>query len=163
MTELAQHISGLVRANFWAKVNKTENCWLWIGAKSTAGYGYLGIGKRKNAPAHRVSWVIEHGTIDSQLFVCHRCDNPGCVNPGHLFLGTHKDNMNDMAVKGRSQKGRKRPSESGNTKLNIEKVRDIRSLFATGKYTKTALGQMFGVTRANIGYIVENKSWIGRA
>lgn len=89
---------------FWLKVAQAEGCWLWLGAKGRRGYGYLHRGgktDRHPIRAHRASWEIHFGAIPAGLWVLHKCDNPPCVNPNHLFLGTRKDNMDDCASKGR--------------------------------------------------------------
>src|SRR5258708_26780104 len=85
---------------FWAKVCKTDSCWLWTGATRTGGYGAVGR-NRKVVQAHRVAWEMAHGPIMDDLYVLHRCDTPSCVNPEHLFLGTAKDNMDDFVAKRR--------------------------------------------------------------
>lgn len=85
---------------FWNKVNKTATCWLWVGAKSSNGYGEFWLAGRPQG-AHRVAWQDTHGEIPGGLRVLHKCDTPLCVNPEHLFLGTAKDNMQDMLLKGR--------------------------------------------------------------
>ena len=91
---------------FWAKVEKRTgtDCWKWLGDPSRAGYGSLRVGGR-NRLAHRVSYVLANGPIPSGMLVCHRCDNPSCVNPAHLFLGTHGDNTRDAIQKGRLDPG----------------------------------------------------------
>lgn len=86
-----------------SKVEITDGCWYWTGAKRSTGYGnfcFNGV----STGAHRVSWFIFKGNIKNNLFVLHKCDNPSCVNPEHLFLGTQKDNIEDMHRKGRNQK-----------------------------------------------------------
>lgn len=87
---------------FWKYTKKSRRCWHWIGAKQDAGYGELWCWeKRKYVGAHRVSWEIHNGPIPKGLSVLHKCDNPSCVNPKHLFLGTQKDNIRDGMKKGR--------------------------------------------------------------
>lgn len=85
---------------FWARVARSDGCWLWTGGTGPRGYGvvrYQGAAFR----AHRLAWILTHGPIPEGLFVCHHCDNPPCCNPAHLFLGTGADNMRDMANKRR--------------------------------------------------------------
>lgn len=90
---------------FWPKVDRRgpDECWPWKAARRAAGYGKIGRGKsgRGWMLAHRASWELAHGPISSETLVLHRCDNPPCVNPAHLFLGTHADNVHDMVAKGR--------------------------------------------------------------
>lgn len=94
---------------FWTRVSKSDDfdsCWEWTGTKDKDGYGKLSIGGRKvNGgkiyTAHRLSWMLNYGVIPNGLWVLHRCDNPCCCNPKHLFLGTVKDNVDDMRAKGR--------------------------------------------------------------
>ena len=96
---------------FWPKVQKTDGCWLWLGAKTGNGYGSYrngGFGRNnKTIPSHRVSWMAHFGDIPEGLCVLHKCDVRGCVNPAHLFLGTKHDNAIDMCTKGRSATGKK--------------------------------------------------------
>lgn len=90
-----------IEERFWAKVNKTETCWLWTGAKQRLGYGHISIGNDRFTSAHRLAYELANGPIPDGLFACHRCDNPACVRPDHLFLGTQQDNLRDAWRKGR--------------------------------------------------------------
>lgn len=95
-----------IEDRFFAKVNKTPACWIWTGSTSgSKGYGKFSVTSRlygrKMVRAHRFSWVLHHGVIPRGEHVLHRCDNPLCVNPDHLFLGTQRTNLQDMIQKGR--------------------------------------------------------------
>jgi len=97
-----------IEIRFWSKVkvSSRKNCWPWLGAKNDQGYGHIKIfnwkGTRTIAPAHRVAFELAFRTlVPDGLFACHHCDNPCCCNPWHIFIGTHKDNMNDALDKGR--------------------------------------------------------------
>lgn len=136
-------------------------CWNWTASTRTKfGYGQIKY-KGKMRAAHRVSWEMFYGEIPDGIFVCHKCDNPKCVNPTHLFLGTNQDNMNDMKSKGRSRGGSPFGEANHQSKLTEKKVKEIRDLYKTGQYTQKKLADDFGVERTCIGKIVRNERWIG--
>lgn len=95
-----------IHLRFWRKVEKSQNgCMIWVGSTDNHGYGQINQGYgRSPIKTHRLSWELHNGEIPFGLSVCHKCDNPKCVNPDHLFLGTQKDNMMDCASKGRLNK-----------------------------------------------------------
>jgi hypothetical protein len=114
---------------FWAKVNKAGECWLWEGTGVPAGYGTISIGGIRQY-THRVAWQFAHGPIPAGMLVCHTCDNPRCVREDHLFLGTVKDNSQDML-----RKGRHRPYAGGgkNRRFTPAQVCDMRRQHAAGE------------------------------
>jgi len=140
---------------FWKSVKKTDSCWEWTGSKFNTGYGAL-LWERKRGTAHRASWVLHYGRIPKGLCVCHRCDNRSCVNPKHLFLGTHADNMQDMFAKGRriAAVGEK----SSCHKLNANKVREIRVQFQAGA-SKEGLGRKYDVDSKTIRCLLTGRTW----
>lgn len=143
---------------FWSKVNKTEGCWNWTASKNKRGYGYFAMPKNKHIRAHRLSWMMANGEIPNGLFVCHKCDNPPCCNPSHLFLGTSQDNINDRNRKDRQA----RPSGESNpfSKLTRKEVEEIRSLYPS--MTHAAIAKKYNVSRSTIGLIILKKSWVSR-
>ena len=96
---------------FWMKVEKTESCWLWTAAINKTGYGDFYASRTKHVLAHRFSWVLHYGPVPDGLFVCHHCDNPRCVRPDHLWLGTTQENTADMLKKGRHRFGTGQPHD----------------------------------------------------
>lgn len=96
---------GSAEERFWRYVDKTDECWTWTGGRINGGYGCFSVDGETNVAAHRFSYQLHNGEIPAGLVVCHRCDNPPCVRPDHLFLGTQLDNVRDMFSKGRSVSG----------------------------------------------------------
>lgn len=144
-------------ARFFEKVQITPGCWEWAGAKNSNGYGNF-YWDGKYQAAHRVSFKIHTGDIPKGIFVCHACDNPACVNPSHLFLGTPLDNTTDMISKGRGGPASKKGSGHLNAKLTDDDVRQIRRMRAQGMFLKV-IGEKFGITEGNVSYIASRKSW----
>jgi len=146
-------------ARFWAKVRRgtDSECWEWIAHRNRDGYGHIYIAKRL-LRAHRVSWVIAFGNIEDGACVLHRCDNPSCVNPKHLFIGTHKDNVEDMRNKGRQRwikAGEKR------IKLSREQVEMLRGDKANGA-SSTQLAAKYGISRSHARRIANGTKWKNR-
>lgn len=141
---------------FWRYVNTSGSCWLWTGHKGGGGYGHIRQGGKERL-AHRVSYEMAYGSIPGGLDVLHRCDNPACVRPDHLWLGTHTENMADMAAKGRN----KQPSgeRSGQAKLTWEQVGEIRQKRRSGHYTLKQLGVEYGVHLSLISLITRGVIW----
>ncbi len=141
---------------YWSKVDirGTDECWEWTAGKTGRGYGQFGI-KSKTYYAHRVSWFLTNGKIPKDLFVCHHCDNPGCINPDHLFLGTPLDNMQDAAKKGRTARG----SNHSISSLTEEEVHEIREIIAEGDWSQRDIADAFGVHQPQISRIKHGKSW----
>jgi hypothetical protein len=132
------------------------DCWEWIGRRSNMNYGLLSDGGRKRS-AHRVSWELSNGPIPESMCVLHRCDNPPCVNPAHLFLGTMSDNSQDMARKGRWRNVPRYGWDNNKTKLSDEQIADIRARYAAGEQNKSRLAEEYGVHRSRIYQLVNHK------
>lgn len=142
---------------FWAKVEKTDGCWNWKGAMNAGGYGSFGV-EGVTYLAHRLSWGMSNKTDPAGLYVCHRCDNPRCVRPDHLFLGTATDNVNDRDSKRRGR-WRGRPGTTNSlAKLTDDSVRKMRRRQSDGA-SYTDLAREFGVTRMVAWRICQRRSW----
>lgn len=137
------------------RVNVNENdCWIWKGSKHRQGYGNVTY-KEKLELAHRVSWMIYYGEIPEGIKVCHHCDEPSCVNPAHLFLGTQLDNMADCIKKGRFTRN---IPKTRRIKLNFDQVQEIKMLNEKG-ITRKELQEKFNVGQTCIAKILQGKSW----
>lgn len=153
------------RKGFWEMVDRNGPqhprlgtcCWLWTGWRDNKGYGRMRLpGSRSGRYANRVSWQIHFGAIPSGVIVRHRCDNPSCVRPDHLELGTHQDNSDDKIVRGRGRWAR--GAAQHRAKLTDDAVREIRRLRAQGVPLK-AIAAQFGITMSNVSQIARRKTW----
>jgi hypothetical protein len=185
------------QARFWSKVQKSEDpngCWIWTGARFKDEYGCFNLAGRRGVQCetrtHRISFLIHRGPIPDDMCVCHNCpggDNPSCINPAHLWLGTHLQNMLDREAKGRGNQvsgdahhskikdghmaygdrngsrthPEARPKGEGhaNAKLTAAQVVEIRRLRDTTSLTKQAIADMFGITGGMVGHIHARRSW----
>lgn len=141
--------------DFWSRVSvlNPEDCWPWLKGKANNGYGRYTKAKRSGMPsgAHQVSWILTYGNIPHGLYVLHKCDNPGCVNPYHLFLGTAKDNALDKVSKNRQPRGEQISSHKL-TSLQVKQIKeDTRS-------TKD-IAKAYNVSSVLIFKIKRNESW----
>lgn len=164
-----------VSERFWEKVSRSDSangCWLWTANRDRKGYGKMGGGGRlgPTLAAHRVSWELHFGLIPNGLFVLHHCDNPPCVNPSHLFLGTMLDNNHDMWEKGRGMFGDRhglrlhpervaRGERQGGAKLTENQVREIRQRYAAGGLSMKQLADEYGVTFSPVQKIISGSGW----
>ena len=151
---------------FWAKVDKSGECWEWTGAILRNGYGEFGLDGKMRL-THRISYLWHHPlSVDlwehREICVCHRCDNPKCVNPSHLFLGSQIDNLKDMTKKGRRRSGvcgDVRGEINGNSKLTEDAVREIRTRYAKGGITKKQLSLEYGISAGALGKVISRERW----
>lgn len=155
---------------FWSKVSRGPDCWTWGAATDRDGYGWFKRDGRQ-VYAHRVAYEITNNAQPGALQVCHSCDNPSCVNPAHLFLGTQADNSADMTRKGRQARGdrhgarlhpdtvRRGEANLGGGKLTATQVADIRRIYAAGGSTQTQIAKRFNVTQSLVSAITRRAAW----
>lgn len=156
------HRPDVLAQRFWPKVAKGDpaECWIWNGARVRKGYGKIKAVAPDKATlsAHRVAYEFAVGPIPSGMMVCHRCDNPPCVNPDHLFVGTATDNRADQQRKGRFNPGDRFGAKGSNARLTEDQVREIRRSPQLGHEVFSA---RFGVTPNTIRNVIRGKSWPG--
>jgi len=140
-----------IEKRFWANVVKTESCWEWTGGRTYQGYGKVWHDGR-TVGAHRVSAMLAGMDVEDK-FVCHTCDNKSCVNPDHLFVGTNKDNQDDMARKQRGYDHRRH----WNTKLTEAQVVEIKQRRAAGEGL-VSIAKDYGVSHVHVSLIARGKS-----
>jgi len=144
---------------FWMRAQKTEDaneCWIWCSTKDRNGYGIFSFGGEVYR-AHRIAYELSNGAFPARMLVCHYCDNPACVNPNHLFIGTQKENMSDCASKGR------KPSFCGEKnsrhKVTALQVEQIRREYSRGGVTQKELGCKYGISRGGLARIIRGATW----
>jgi len=162
--------------DFWkhVKIGKENECWEWKGSKDDHGYGRVRY-QGKEYKSHRLAWILKSGSTED-IFVCHRCDNPPCCNPNHLFLGTHQENMDDMVKKGRYGKKRNLPKgkkhwsylhpektssceKNGSAVLDRKKVLEIREKAKDGQ-SHRSIAKEYGVAKSTVTFIIQRKTWV---
>jgi hypothetical protein len=164
-------VSPEVEERFWDKVLKIseDGCWLWIAGKVSKGYGAFSPPGKTQWAAHRFSFLLRHGRIKRDAYICHTCDVPACVNPAHLWEGTHEKNMADMVAKNRSATGernasclypekRKRGELHPKAILTAELVREIRRLRKEGVFIKQIAKQLNTSWHATYD-VLRNRTW----
>lgn len=164
-TARACSIDAKTVARFWAKVDRrgADECWPWIGARSTGGYGnFWALERYCRAP--RIALALSGVDVPAELDVCHSCDNPPCVNPAHLFLGTRRVNMRDMSAKGRCgsttlDTAKTRGERNVKAKLTEADVRALVAAWNAGDVSKAELARRYGVWPSNVVHILKGRTW----
>lgn len=149
---------------FWKRVRKSDGCWEWTGTlqkrpNGAESYGLFTVGRKRRVLAHKFSYELAHGPVPPSKVVRHRCDNPKCVRPDHLLVGTQADNLADMRARGRAhfnkfQRGQQHP----NAKVDASKVQRIRARRREG-LSLAAIGAEFGLHASTVHDIVQGRTW----
>jgi len=143
---------------FASKVDRSGECWEWTGAKDRYGRGMIHDGTRL-VTAPRIAWLLSTEKMPpADKYVCHSCDNPSCVNPAHLWLGTNSENMLDAFRKGRIVRPRREAHP--NAKLTMDLADEIRSRYAAGGMTKAALAREYGLSAPVVSQVTLRRCWM---
>jgi hypothetical protein len=169
--QTAEMVGALVEERFWKLVDKSGDCWTWKASLTTHGYGQFVLPYHHHIGAHRFAYELENGPVPAGLVVCHRCDNPPCVNPAHLWVGTQGDNLRDMHGKGRgntdswplaveASRTADRPhgEKHHNAHMTAEKIRALRKMRQDGA-TYDAIALEFGIGKSLVAQIITRKTW----
>lgn len=142
------------RERFWANVaiGAPDECWPWRRAKP-GKYGFFQA-DRRCTHAHRYAWIFTHSDIDTGICVCHKCDNPPCCNPNHLFLGSHAENAADKVAKGRQS----RATTHGRARLTTSQVREIRAMYRAGQLPRL-IAQALGLNLSTVACVAYGRTW----
>lgn len=153
---------------FWDNVaQRSDGCWIWQAGLFSSGYGQFRWGKKK-ARTHRIAWMLSFGPVPDGKLVCHTCDNKNCVNPNHLFLGTHKDNAMDRECKGRGGDGGSRTKKALGSvrgernpaaKISPHLVSRIRMEYQQENWSYRELANIHGLSKSQIANIIKRRSW----
>ena len=170
----AQPLDSL-ESRLWSKVRFGDGCWEWTGCKRSTGHGLMRLARKtdqervgQSAPgagAHRVAWAVWHGRPvprgDHYGTACvnHHCDNPSCVRPSHLYVGTQRDNIQDMFRRRRARTGGARGELHGRHKLTSQQVAEIRARYERGRVRQADLAREYGVSQTQVGRIVRGRNW----
>lgn len=149
---------------FWEKVDRRgpDDCWLWTAAHLPGGYGLFRVqGERWMQRAHRVAWILTYGAITAGMFILHSCDNPACVNPGHLREGTNADNMADKVARGRSHvpQPNKRGALHPMARLTQRQVDEMRARSTRARGEGRRFASEYGVSPATVSLILSGRLW----
>lgn len=151
------NISSDAEQRLWAKTDKTKECWIWLGHKDRDGYGNIRIGERKAMRTHRLSFFLATKIDPIGMFVCHHCDNPSCINPDHLYLGTALENNRDKI--NRNRENWAKGERVHNAKLTRDQVLSIFKEYKAGGVRHIDLAKKYGVSQTAIQLILSGKNW----
>ncbi len=149
---------------FWSKVDirSSNDCWSWKAGRFDFGYGQFWF-EGKTMKAHRMAWILTHGKIPDNKLVLHKCDNPPCVNPKHLWVGTYRDNTRDMIIKGRDNyighiglRGESSPF----SRMKEDQVKLLRKMYKNKEGSTYKLAELFNISKSTAWEIVANKNWV---
>jgi hypothetical protein len=141
------------------RIKKQDGCWIWQGAKTSSGYGVIRINGQQHYAHRLVNRIFNETSTQKKPFVCHKCHEPSCVNPEHLYLGSHEDNMEDAKDNGEIGKSRLIGEDHGTSKLTKNNVLEIRNKYETGDYTHQQLADEYNIGRSQIGKILRGENW----